>query len=192
MCIRDSYNILRPACLHLYGPIRVSNRLPPKGDDVGLATGDGFRRNLRRNEIRRDNGQPARCFLKSGSPLGKFILTIRGKPFSKSLIAALGDIDEICSRFRQQLYNLAGFFVVKPALHVLIADVYKRQTYTIEKNVNAIYFAEQEAGFLAGYAAVKNGFTKLGFIGGMALPAMTRFGYGYVYGADYAARERCV
>lgn len=63
------------------------------------------------------------------------------------------------------------------------------KTYTIEKNVNAIYFAEQEAGFLAGYAAVKNGFTKLGFIGGMALPAMTRFGYGYIYGADYAARE---
>ena len=63
------------------------------------------------------------------------------------------------------------------------------KTYTIEDNVNAIYFAEQEAGFLAGYAAVKNGFTKLGFIGGMALPAMARFGYGYVYGADYAARE---
>ena len=63
------------------------------------------------------------------------------------------------------------------------------KTYTIEDNVYSIYFAEQEAGFLAGYAAVKNGFTKLGFIGGMALPAMTRFGYGYVYGAEYAAQE---
>lgn len=60
---------------------------------------------------------------------------------------------------------------------------------SIEKNVVSITFAEEEAGFLAGYAAVKDGFTRLGFIGGMSVPAVVRFGYGYIQGAEYAAGE---
>ena len=46
-------------------------------------------------------------------------------------------------------------------------------------NVASILYAEEEAGYLAGYAAVKEGFTKLGFMGGMAVPAVIRFGYGF-------------
>ena len=42
---------------------------------------------------------------------------------------------------------------------------------------------------MAGYAAVKLGYTKLGFLGGMAVPAVIRFGYGFVQGADAAAAE---
>ena len=42
---------------------------------------------------------------------------------------------------------------------------------------------------MAGYAAVKLGYTKLGFLGGMAVPAVVRFGYGYVQGVDAAAKE---
>ena len=42
---------------------------------------------------------------------------------------------------------------------------------------------------MAGYAAVKMGFTKLGFLGGMAVPAVIRYGYGFVQGADAAAKE---
>ena len=52
-----------------------------------------------------------------------------------------------------------------------------------------VTFKEEEAGYLAGYAAVKDGFTKLGFLGGMAVPAVIRYGYGYVQGADAAAQE---
>jgi basic membrane protein A len=63
------------------------------------------------------------------------------------------------------------------------------EEFRIEKNVYSIFYAEQEAGFLAGYAAVKDGYTKLGFMGGMAVPAVVRFGYGFVQGADYAAKE---
>jgi basic membrane protein A and related proteins len=62
-------------------------------------------------------------------------------------------------------------------------------TARIEKNVYAIYYAEHESGFLAGYAAVKDGYTKLGFMGGMAVPAVIRFGYGFAQGAEYAAAE---
>lgn len=58
-------------------------------------------------------------------------------------------------------------------------------------NVAGVAFQEQQAGYLAGYAAVKDGFTKLGFSGGGGgtNPACCRFGYGYVQGANAAALE---
>ena len=59
----------------------------------------------------------------------------------------------------------------------------------IADNTYSIFYAEEEAGFLAGYSIVKEGYTKLGFMGGMAVPAVVRFGYGYVQGAEYAAHE---
>lgn len=66
------------------------------------------------------------------------------------------------------------------------ADSTEKRT---EANVMPILFQEDEPGFLAGYAAVKDGNTKLGFLGGMAVPAVVRFGYGFAEGADYAAKE---
>lgn len=56
-------------------------------------------------------------------------------------------------------------------------------------NTVAISFAEEQSGFLAGYAAVMDGYRKLGFMGGMQIPAIIRYGYGYIQGADVAARE---
>ena len=58
-------------------------------------------------------------------------------------------------------------------------------------NVAGVAFQEQQAGYLAGYAAVKDGYTKLGFSGGGGgtNPACCRFGYGYVQGANHAAEE---
>lgn len=72
------------------------------------------------------------------------------------------------------------------AVDVTVADI---GTETIPSNVYCITFKEEQAGYLAGYAAVKDGFTELGFLGGMAVPAVIRFGYGYVQGADAAAQE---
>jgi len=57
------------------------------------------------------------------------------------------------------------------------------------ENTACVTFAEEQAGYLAGYAAVKDGYTKLGFLGGMAVPAVIRYGYGFVQGADAAAQE---
>lgn len=61
--------------------------------------------------------------------------------------------------------------------------------YKTADNVHNILYQEEQAGYLAGYAAVKEGFTKLGFLGGMAVPAVIRYGYGFVQGADAAAAE---
>ena len=56
-------------------------------------------------------------------------------------------------------------------------------------NLYCAIFGEEQAGYLAGYAAVKDGYTKLGFLGGMAVPAVQRYGYGFVQGANAAAVE---
>ena len=62
-------------------------------------------------------------------------------------------------------------------------------TDSIPANCYCITFKEEQAGYLAGYAVVKDGYTKLGFLGGMAVPAVIRYGYGYVQGANAAAVE---
>ena len=56
-------------------------------------------------------------------------------------------------------------------------------------NVYCAVYQEEISGYMAGYAAIKLGYTNLGFLGGMAVPAVQRFGYGFVQGADAAATE---
>lgn len=61
--------------------------------------------------------------------------------------------------------------------------------YATAENTIGVVFAEEEAGYLAGYAAVKDGYKKLGFVGGGSLPDVKRYGYGFVQGAAAAAAE---
>ncbi len=61
--------------------------------------------------------------------------------------------------------------------------------YVDMSNVYCAIYQEELCGYMAGYAAVKLGYTKLGFLGGMAVPAVIRYGYGFVQGADAAAVE---
>ena len=83
-----------------------------------------------------------------------------------------------------------------PDVYFLAVDVgegdmtFDYETYQ-KPSANAVCmtFAEEQAGYLAGYAAVKDGYTKLGFLGGMAVPAVIRYGYGFIQGADAAANE---
>ncbi|MBR4469786.1 MAG: BMP family ABC transporter substrate-binding protein [Erysipelotrichaceae bacterium] len=58
-----------------------------------------------------------------------------------------------------------------------------------QDNLAMITFAEQDCGYMAGYAVVKDGYRNLAFMGGMAVPAVVRFGYGFVAGANDAAEE---
>ena len=71
---------------------------------------------------------------------------------------------------------------------------YKPENWNVEDycymdNVYCAVYQEEISGYMAGYAAVKLGYTKLGYLGGMAVPAVIRFGYGFVQGADAAATE---
>lgn len=57
------------------------------------------------------------------------------------------------------------------------------------ENVYSMVYQEELCGYMAGYAAVKLGYTELGFLGGMAVPAVVRYGYGFLQGANAAAAE---
>lgn len=61
--------------------------------------------------------------------------------------------------------------------------------YYNTKNTYCATYQEEISGYMAGYAAVKLGYCHLGFLGGMAVPAVMRFGFGYVQGANAAAEE---
>ncbi len=71
------------------------------------------------------------------------------------------------------------------ALDVSAADL--GDDYTVPSNLYCAVYQEELSGYMAGYAAVKLGYKHLGFLGGMAVPAVVRFGYGFVQGADAAA-----
>lgn len=64
--------------------------------------------------------------------------------------------------------------------------------YVDMSNVYCAVYQEELCGYMAGYAAVKMGYTKLGFLGGMAVPAVVRYGYGFVQGVDAAAAAKGV
>ena len=62
-------------------------------------------------------------------------------------------------------------------------------SWAYPSNLYSAVYQEELCGYMAGYAAVKLGYKKLGFLGGMAVPAVVRYGYGFVQGVDAAAAE---
>ena len=84
---------------------------------------------------------------------------------------------------------LEGGVALKGEAYDYNPDNWDLNNYVYMDNVYCAIYQEEISGYMAGYAAVKLGYTKLGFLGGMAVPAVIRFGYGYVQGADAAAAE---
>ena len=78
-----------------------------------------------------------------------------------------------------------------PDVKFIAVDVTKEDIGedAVPENCYCFTFKEEQAGYLAGYAVVKDGYTGLGFLGGTAVPGVIRYGYGYVQGADAAAQE---
>ena len=90
--------------------------------------------------------------------------------------------------------SLAGFYFEKELPK--IADSFQDKKFIFidgsvpNKNVESVLFAEQEAGYLAGYAAALQSKTgKVGFIGGAKIPAVIKFGLGFVQGAKAAKKD---
>ena len=73
------------------------------------------------------------------------------------------------------------------ALDVSAGDL--GEGFEVPANLYCAVYQEELCGYMAGYAAVKLGYKNLGFLGGMAVPAVQRYGYGFVQGVDAAAVE---
>jgi len=98
----------------------------------------------------------------------------------------------VCSGaiFELPLYKMQSQF---KNIKFIIVDGAPRKAegknYKVRKNTRAILYAQEQGGFLAGYAAVKEGYMNLGFMGGVADEGVVRYGIGFVQGANYAAKE---
>ncbi len=75
------------------------------------------------------------------------------------------------------------------ALDVSEYDLTSAGLEPLPANLYSAVYQEELCGYMAGFAAVKLGYKNLGFLGGMAVPAVIRYGYGFVQGADAAAAE---
>ena len=113
--------------------------------------------------------------------LDTIALAIQG---GAKIIVTPGYLFEVAIYEAQTEYPDINFILIDGEPH---NDDYS--TYITEPNVLCLLFAEEQAGFLAGYASVKDGFTKLGVQGGMSVPSVVRFGYGFLQGAESAAIE---
>lgn len=100
------------------------------------------------------------------------------------IVVASGSQFEEAVYLVQNRYPETAFILVDGRPHDVSGNLYQTADNTV-----SILFAEEEVGFLAGYAAVKDGNTKLGFLGGKSVPAVVRYGYGFAQGADAAAAE---
>lgn len=113
--------------------------------------------------------------------LAQIKLAIEG---GAKVVVTPGYLFEVPVYAAQTQYPNVKFILLDGAPHT--AD-YK--TYKTESNVASVMYAEEQSGYLAGFAAVKDGYKKLGFMGGMAVPAVQAYGYGFLQGAEAAAKE---
>ena len=104
---------------------------------------------------------------------GFSVIVMPGYAFAPAIAATVNDYDDVT-------------FI---ALDVSEYDLNSAGLTEIPANLYSAVYQEELCGYMAGVAAVKLGYTKLGYLGGMAVPAVVRYGYGFVQGADAAAAE---
>ena len=100
------------------------------------------------------------------------------------IIVCAGEIFGEAVGAMQETYPQTSFLLIDSVPH----DG-EGEELSIAENVHCVLFHEEEAGYLAGYMAVWEGYRKLGFVGGKEEPAVLRYGYGYLQGIDAAAKD---
>lgn len=100
------------------------------------------------------------------------------------LIVCAGDVFGGAVGALQETYPQTSFLLVDA-----VPYDEEGEELPIARNVHCVLFHEEQAGYLAGYMAVWEGYRNLGFIGGREEPAVLRYGYGYLQGIDAAAKD---
>lgn len=149
---------------------------------------DGYRNEMAWNGLKRyaqENNIHAEYFIPDNVTKESYLSSIKTavKSGAKVIVCPSALLEEAVYDAQKE-YKDVNFILLEGEPHN--ADY---SDIVIGDNTECISFQEEEAGFLAGYAAVRDGFTYLGFLGGMADDSVIRYGYGFVQGADYAAIE---
>lgn len=137
------------------------------------------------SEFSKKNGALIDCYQPENTDTESYLKAIeRGIDNGAKIVVCPGYLLEEAVYKAQKDYPEVNFIILDGQPH---NEDYSDQL--IGDNTLSILFSEEEAGFLAGYAAVRDGYTNLGFIGGIPADAVIKYGYGFVQGADYAAIE---
>lgn len=118
-----------------------------------------------------DSDEDRVSMIESAIDQGFNVIVMPGFAFAPAIQSTAGDYDDV--KF----------------IGIDIAEAYFSDGFTLPSNLYCAEYKEELCGYMAGYAAVKLGYTKLGYLGGMAVPAVVRYGYGFVQGVDAAAVE---
>lgn len=130
------------------------------------------------------NAMTSKCYVPAESTKEAYIDSIEEAVNNKAkMIVLAGSNFETAAFSAQTMYPDVCFLLIDGIPHDA-GDKYGAASNTI-----GVIFAEEQAGYMAGYAAVKDGYKKLGFMGGKSLPSVKRYGYGFVQGAAAAAQE---
>lgn len=99
------------------------------------------------------------------------------------LVVLAGNNYEITTYEAQSKYKDTKFLLIDGIPHS------SKNKYETKSNTIGVMFAEEEAGYLAGYAVVKEGYKDVAFLGTKKTPSIKRYGYGFVQGVAAAAKE---
>ena len=95
--------------------------------------------------------------------------------------------------FQKAVYELQNEY---PQISFLLIDGVPEdesgEAADVADNVHCVTFQEEQAGYLAGYMAVMEGYRRFGFIGGVESAPVIRYGYGYLQGIDDAAGSMAI
>lgn len=123
---------------------------------------------------------------------GYNIIVMSGFMFADSIVQTAPkypDIKFVALDITKSDYLAAAMFALGRDDYDYQPDNWDLEEYVDLSNVYTMTYREELCGYIAGYATVKMGYTKLGYIGGMAVPEIKRYGYGYVQGVNDAAKE---
>lgn len=149
-------------------------------DDSGVIDDGGYNQTIWGSVQRfaSDSGQSSTYLMATESDAGALTATLEQtiSQGARTVVCAGSDFDESVAT----LQNTHG------DVRFLMVD---GQPSTIAGNTHCILYHEEQAGYLAGYALVKDGYRDIGFAGGDEVAPVLRYGYGFQRGIDDAAKE---
>lgn len=189
--------IAMPLCMASCGGEKAEEKKPPQNNDgtyeVAMIADsqdveDGSFTHVTWQSVKAfadENGLTANCYKPEESTKKAYLASVEEAVAKKAgIIVMAGSNFETAAFSAQKKYPEVYFLLLDGVPHN------GKDNYVMAENTVGLIFAEEEAGYLAGYAAVKEGCTKLGFLGGKALPPVKRYGYGFAQGVASAAAER--
>lgn len=130
------------------------------------------------------NALTSKCYTPEDGTKEAYMTSIEKAVNNKAKIVVLAG-----SNFETAAFSAQSMY---PDVYFLLIDGVPHDTgdkYGASSNTIGVIFAEEQAGYMAGSAAVIDGYKKMGFMGGKSLPSVKRYGYGFVQGAAAAAQE---